>query len=142
MGVPELPMPMDTPMLVMVPSTARGRLRLSLRLTLLSCMEDLLPTPMLVMLHMVPTLLSMVLVLLRPTMSSDTLSPTLDTELLSTPLMLESAPTILVSRCLAREWTESDDPTSQPSLGTSESLVNIRQYQLGYLVIWLQGNLF
>merc|ERR1719348_1977217 len=58
---------------------------------------------MLVMLHMVPTLLSMVLVLLRPTMSSDTLSPTPDTELLSTPLMLESAPTISVSRCLAKQ---------------------------------------
>merc|ERR1719348_765015 len=90
---------------------------------------------MLVMLHMVPTLLSMVLVLLRPTMSSDTLSPTPDTELLSTPLMLESAPTTLVSRSLARQWTESDDPTSQPSLSTSESLVNIRQCQLGHLVI-------
>merc|ERR1719365_12645 len=133
--VPEVPMPMDTPLLVMVPSTARGRLRLNPRLTPLSCMEDLVLTPMLAMLLMVPTHLSMVLVLLRPMMSSDTQLPTPDTELLSTPLMLESAPTTLVSRCLARQWTESDDPTSQPSLGTSESLVNIRQCQLGHLVI-------
>merc|ERR1719244_1437619 len=85
---------------------------------------------------MVPTpMLSMVLVLLRPTKSSDTLLPTPVTELLSTPLMSESAPTTLVSRSLARQWTESDVPTSQSSLSTSESLVNIYQCQIGHLVI-------
>merc|ERR1719244_1412604 len=52
-----------------------------------------------------------------------------------TPPMLVSAPTTLELLFLARQWTESDVPTSQSSLGTSELLVNIHQCQLSHLVI-------